>query len=72
MKIQHYEVPCGELHAIRTPTRLPDFAGVGGTSRCQKGRDGRTPFERLHGKKPTQERATRIKGAGETDTRRTD
>ena len=22
--------------------------------RCQKGRDGRTPFERLHGKKPTQ------------------
>ena len=24
-------------------------------SRCQKGRDGKTPFERLHGKKPTQE-----------------
>ena len=24
-------------------------------SRCQKGRDGRTPFERLHGNKPTQE-----------------
>ena len=24
-------------------------------SRCQKGRGGRTPFERLHGKKPTQE-----------------
>ena len=24
-------------------------------SRCQKGRDGRTPFERFHGKKPTQE-----------------
>ena len=24
-------------------------------SRCQKGRDGRTPFERLYGKKPTQE-----------------
>ena len=24
-------------------------------SRCQKGRDGRTPFERLHGKRPTQE-----------------
>ena len=24
-------------------------------SRCQKGRDGRTPFERLHGKKPTQD-----------------
>ena len=23
-------------------------------SRCQKGRDGRTPFERLHRKKPTQ------------------
>ena len=24
-------------------------------SRCQKGRDGNTPFERVHGKKPTQE-----------------
>ena len=24
-------------------------------SRCQKGREGKTPFERLHGKKPTQE-----------------
>ena len=24
-------------------------------SRCQEGRDGKTPFERLHGKKPTQE-----------------
>ena len=24
-------------------------------SKCQKGRDGRTPFERLHGKKPTRE-----------------
>ena len=24
-------------------------------SRCQKGRDGRPPIERLHGKKPTQE-----------------
>ena len=24
-------------------------------SRCQKGRDGKTPFERPHGKKPTQE-----------------
>ena len=24
-------------------------------SRCQKGRDGKTPFERLHGKKPSQE-----------------
>ena len=24
-------------------------------SRCQKGRDGKMPFERLHGKKPTQE-----------------
>ena len=23
--------------------------------RCQKGRDGKTPFERMHGKKPTQE-----------------
>ena len=24
-------------------------------SRCRKGRDGKTPFEKLHGKKPTQE-----------------
>ena len=24
-------------------------------SRCHKGRDGKTPFERLHGKRPTQE-----------------
>ena len=24
-------------------------------TRCQKGRDGKTPFERLHGKKPTQD-----------------
>ena len=24
-------------------------------SRCQKGRDGKTPFERMHCKKPTQE-----------------
>ena len=24
-------------------------------SRCQKGRDGKMPLERLHGKKPTQE-----------------
>ena len=24
-------------------------------SRCQKGRDGKTPFERLHGKRSTQE-----------------
>ena len=24
-------------------------------SRCQKGRDGKTPFERMHGKKPPQE-----------------
>ena len=31
-------------------------------SGCQKGRDGRTPFERLHGKKPTQEFAIRREG----------
>ena len=35
-------------------------------SRCQKGRDGRTPFERLHGKKP----ASR-KGSDETNIIRT-
>ena len=33
---------------------LVEHAGSN-VSRCQKGRDGRTPFERLHGKKPTQE-----------------
>ena len=33
---------------------LVDYAGSI-LSRCQKGRDGRTPSERLHGKKPTQE-----------------
>ena len=48
---------CGELHTKRIPRRLPNLAVVGGTCggvlpRCQK---GRTPFERLHGKKPTQE-----------------
>ena len=36
---------------------LPWFVEHAGCilSRCQKGRDGKTPFERLHGKKPTQE-----------------
>ena len=34
--------------------RLVEHAGSM-LSRCQKGRDGRTPLERLHGKKPTQE-----------------
>ena len=34
--------------------RLVEHAGCI-LSRCQKGRDGRKPFERLHGKKPTQE-----------------
>ena len=33
---------------------LVDHAGCI-LSRCQKGRDGKTPFERLHGKRPTQE-----------------
>ena len=52
-------MPCGELHA-RTPRRLLDPAAAvehAGSilSRCQRGRDGRTPSERLHGKKPTQE-----------------
>ena len=57
---QNHQVSCGELHRRRTPGRLPDLAVVGRTcrrilSKCQKGRDGRTPFERLQGKKPTQE-----------------
>ena len=61
---QNHQVPCGELRARRTPRRLPNLAVVGGTcgdldksilSRCQKGGDGGTPFERLHGKKPAQE-----------------
>ena len=34
--------------------RLVEHAGCT-LSRCQKGRDGKTPFERMHGKKPTQE-----------------
>ena len=36
---------------------LPWLVGRAGSilSRCQKGRDGRTQFERLHGKKHTQE-----------------
>ena len=36
---------------------LPWLVGRAGgiLSRCQKGRDGRTQFERLHGKKHTQE-----------------
>ena len=42
-------------------------------SRCPKGRDGRTPFERLHGKKPTQEFVPfGEKGAGKTSHHRTD
>ena len=32
---------------------LVEYAGCI-LSRCQKGRDGKTPFERLHGKRPTQ------------------
>ena len=42
----------------RTPRGLSNLAVAGGTCtlfRCQKGRDGRTPFERLLGKEPTQE-----------------
>ena len=52
---------CGELHTRRTPRRLPGFAVVlvdyAGSilSRCQKGRYGRTPFQRLQGKKPIQQ-----------------
>ena len=34
--------------------RLVEHAGCI-LSRCQKSRDGKTPFERLHGKRPTQE-----------------
>ena len=36
---------------------VPRFGGARWMhlSRCQKGRDGKTPFERMHGKKPTQE-----------------
>ena len=33
---------------------LVEYAGCI-LSRCQKGRDGKTPFERMHGKRPTQE-----------------
>ena len=41
-------------------------------SRCQNGRDGWTPIERLHGKKPTQEFVPFWgEGAGDTDILRT-
>ena len=36
-------------------------------SRCQKGRDGKTPSERLHGKKPTQEFVPFGDSAGKTN-----
>ena len=41
----------------KTPQSCPWLVEYAGSmlSRCQKGRDGRAPFERLHGKKPTQE-----------------
>ena len=35
-------------------SRMQEQAGCV-LSRCEKGRDGKTPFERLHGKKQTQE-----------------
>ena len=42
-------------------------------SRCQQGRDGKTPFERLHGRKPTQEFVSVwSEGAGKTGYRRAD
>ena len=41
-------------------------------SRCQKGRDGRTPFERLHGKKPTQEFVPFGESVGKTSHHRSD
>ena len=42
-------------------------------SRCQKGRDGKTALERLHGKRPTQEFVpVRREGAGNKDHRRSD
>ena len=42
-------------------------------SKCQKGRDGKTPFERLHGKKPTQEFVpVRREGAGKNNHHRSD
>ena len=42
-------------------------------SRCQKGRDGKTPFERMHGKKPhTRVCSVWREGAGKTSHHRTD
>ena len=41
-------MPRGELHTRRTPRRHSHLTVVG-----ENGRDGRTPFERLHGKKPS-------------------
>ena len=70
---QNHQGPCEELHTRRTPRRLPDFAVFGGT--CGEHFvqvPGRTPFERLQSKKPTEEVcAIRGEGAGETEILRT-
>ena len=52
----HVEI-CTQEELQENSPILPWLVGhaVSILSRCQKGRDGRTPFERLHGKNPTQE-----------------
>ena len=58
---QNLQVPCGELHTTKNSEKTIRFCRgrwehAGSIlSTCQKDRDGRTPPERLHGKKPTQE-----------------
>ena len=56
IKLSHIESSTQKLLWDESPI-LPWLAERAGRilSRCQKGRDGKTPFERLHGKKPAQE-----------------
>ena len=52
----HIESRTQEMIGDESPV-MPWLVGHAGCilSRCQKGRGGKTPFERLHGNKPTQE-----------------
>ena len=57
---QNHQVPCGEPHTRRTPEKTPRFCrgwwNMRGAFRPGARRvEMIEPFERLHGKKPTQE-----------------
>ena len=56
---QNHQVPCGELHTRKSEKTPRSYRGWWNTQEAfvqvSEGRDGRTPFERLHGKKPTQQ-----------------